>query len=163
MKVKSEKLINCRERLRYKYSYDNIRRWINHANKIMNSKSKDELRSIVLEGRGVMKHLIDHKTFESEDNFEELKQRLLVKLAGKKIHEFVVKELTAKGPKGNNIYRFFDAITEIPQNPFTLMEEHNCFLAENTIKNHKRYDPFRESRGHTKIKNEMIFRLPKNV
>ena len=154
-------MINCRERLRYKYSYDNIRRWINNANKIMNCKTKDELRSVVLEGRSTMRQMVDIDSFETETDFTELKQRLLVKLTGKKIHDFVVKEMTAKGPKGNNIKRFFDQVTEHPQDPYEIMEEHICYLSPNTIKNHKRYDPFRGTRGFTKIKNSMIFRLPK--
>ena len=153
--------INCRERLRHKYSYDNIKRWVNHANKIINCKSKDELRTIVLEGRSVMRQLVDAETFEAVEDFKELQQRLLVKLAGKKIHYFVVKEITTKGPKGNNITRFFDEVTEQPQDPYDIMDEYSCHLSPNTIKNHKRYDPFRESRGFTKIKNGMIFRLPK--
>ena len=94
---------------------------------------------------------------------EDLKTRLLVNIVAERISYMYKREQSVQGPKTDRIRRFFDSITEQPQDYYMLCELFN--VSEDTVKNIGRYDAFKY-RGKVKTKTDrttktkMIFRLP---
>jgi len=132
------------------------------AVEIADAKTKDELKEILCrinQGRAIATSLsrwIDMGSFERVDDLDLLKQRILVNVIGYRMHLKYTSVKSATGPKSDRLRRFFDSITNDPQDVYDLADQFQ--LAYSVIKQHKRYDTFPE-RGQTKIKKGMIFRV----
>ena len=128
---------------------------IERAYEVLNASTVEEIDSIV---SSLGNNLIDMESYKKvSDDIDELKDRLIVHYCSYLIHLNFVGNLQVRGPKGDKIKKFFDAITNDPQDSFDLSDEYG--LEYSIVKNHRRFDPYPE-RGITKIKNGKIFRQP---
>jgi len=98
------------------------------------------------------------RDFYDGRSIELLKRQLIVNVVGKNIRELYISKKSTRGPKGDKLKQFFNAITSDPQDVEFLCEKYGI-APETTAKNHRRFDMFTE-RGITKIKNRKIFRQP---
>ena len=149
------KIVNLQKGIHKKATVRGITTYIDIGYQIMQATSKDELSNIVLDKLSPTWLIIDKKQYNRIDDFETLKNRILVHVIGKRINQIINQERSVPGPKSDRIKKFFDELTTEPMDVDYVIERYN--LASNTIKNHRRYDLFPE-RGLTKIKKQQIFR-----
>jgi hypothetical protein len=128
------------------------------ANEVLNAETFEEVYKIVDED--IYSYFVDmdtYKVVEDYGDLELLKERLLIHFYSYIIHTNYTGEIRVRGPKGDRMKRFFNAVTAEPQDAGFLAEK--CELKYSVVKNHRRFDTFPE-RGLTKIKNGDIFRQP---
>lgn len=129
-------------------------------------KEDEELPPRLYQVTRMIRNRIDFNDFDQVREIKTLKERLIVNVIGAEINQVYRRNTAKRGPKGDNIERFFDAITQVPQNHDDILMEHTILLSYDVIRQHRRYDPYgknapkEEQRGITKIKNGMIFRQP---
>ena len=73
-----------------------------------------------------------------EDDFETLKDKILINVIAERISYYYHNEKTVMGKKDDRVKNFFAAITNEPQDFHELLHEFN--IAENTVKNFSRHD-----------------------
>lgn len=149
------KTVNLQEGIHKSGTIRGITAYIDIGFQVMHANTKDDLSKIVLDKLSPTWLLIDKKQYNSINDVEILKNRILVHIIGKRINEIINQERSVPGPKSDRIRMFFNELTTEAIEIEYVIEHYK--LSSNTLKNHRRYDLFPE-RGLTKIKNKKIFR-----
>ena len=137
--------------------YDEIQQWMFIAYEIMFTHNASALAELVEDEELVIHKHIDFDQYELIHNVEPLIQQLVMNIILPELAKLHAKGSSVRGPKSNRIRQFFDVLTTEPMDMFEVEEYYG--LSQGTLKNHRKYDPFKE-RGLTVTKNYMIYRLP---
>lgn len=121
--------------------------------------TEEELIEVLKNGQAQLIDDIHPDSLRKLGDIEMVNEKIVYWICGSLISD-TYKNIRRRGRKSNNIKGFFNKVTNVPIDPDELQERYGCYLSPNVIKQHKRYDTYPE-RGLTKIKNGMIFRLPK--
>ena len=143
-----------------KYAQEFSSEVIINAYNVIQAKTFDEIRTLI-ESAEYTVPTLDWSTFETlEQNgdLQMLKERLIVHFYTYTLYKHYLNDIPRSGPKNGRLLRFFDAVTSEPVKVWDLADKY--YLEHTTVKNHRRFDPFSEERGITKIKNGKIFRQP---
>lgn len=101
-----------------------------------------------------------------EDDFDALKEKILVNVVAERVSYYYHKEKTVMGKKDDRVKKFFAALTEEPQDFYEMLEDFG--LSENTVKNFKRNDHLRHIGKPKRKKNKStgittIWREPQTI